>query len=205
MSKEIKRGAGGNDSPQTPANVVTYPALSIIEPWASLIADGKKQIEIRYWGKSFITRVRKLVGSSIAIHTSSKWDSRAAMRLHYELRMRFNRDDHPLQVVIALATLEKVIIYDSYNFARDWLLHLNELSPINDMRGDRQCVGLKFVDVERIPINYYKGRLGFFPVQVRRPSPSAPIRAVEQPGPGRGGNSGGAGEIISPASWRNDE
>lgn len=46
-------------------------ALTVIQPWASLIVHGRKGIENRVW-KPF----RSLVGKRIAIHAGLSWDER---------------------------------------------------------------------------------------------------------------------------------
>ncbi|HUU60205.1 MAG TPA: hypothetical protein VMZ50_11730 [Phycisphaerae bacterium] len=58
-------------------NAVTYPAITLWQPWATWIADGLKVIETRTHA-----RFRCLVGHRIAIHAGRRWDDtaiRAAM------------------------------------------------------------------------------------------------------------------------------
>ncbi len=50
-------------------------ALTVWQPWASLIADGLKPVENRDWRREF------LIGQRIAIHAGKRFDEAAAMAL----------------------------------------------------------------------------------------------------------------------------
>lgn len=45
----------------------SMPCLTVIQPWASLIAAGIKRVETRNWIR------RDLIGSRLAIHAASRW------------------------------------------------------------------------------------------------------------------------------------
>lgn len=186
MNGRDKRETGGHDVPQTPASVVRLPALSIREPWASLIADGKKSIEIRYWAKSFVRRAHNLSGQRIAIHASTTIDRQAVEnRVGADHHFDFNPG-----CVIATAELAGVIFYnedipdDVRRFYRDKPLHLN---PYMWVLPRRMCVGLKFVEPIRLqcptPVT---GRLGFFGVDLPADLAQSAIQAPRRGGAGAG-------------------
>lgn len=48
-----------------------FPALTVYEPWASLIAYGWKELETRHWEPP-----QKYIGQLIAIHAGKQWGDR---------------------------------------------------------------------------------------------------------------------------------
>ena len=73
-------------------------ALTVKQPWASLIAAGAKKIENRSWRPP-----ASLVGQRIAIHAGAGWD-RVGER-HTDMR----RDELPRGRVICTAVIDRVI------------------------------------------------------------------------------------------------
>ena len=89
-------------------------ALSIKQPWANLIVSQKKTIEVRRWSTNY--RGDLLIHVSISIDKSAKY-------------MFDSIDCKPLGVIIAIAKLENIKIYNTLSeFNQDYSKHLN---PIN--------------------------------------------------------------------------
>lgn len=61
--------------------IETIYALSLWQPWATLIAKGLKQYETRSWRRD------SAIGNYVAIHASAKWDGKVK-RYAYELGRR---------------------------------------------------------------------------------------------------------------------
>lgn len=70
-------------------------ALTLIQPWASLIADGRKTIETRSWAPP-----KRLIGQRIAIH--------AGIKVENELAAKWGYERLPVGAVIATAKLAGV-------------------------------------------------------------------------------------------------
>ena len=88
-------------------------ALSIRQPWASAIADGIKQVEIRTWS----TEHR----GDLLIHASSKYDNNAPLKL----KMRYPEEDCIKRAIVAKTTLLDCMPYkQSDEFKNDAHLHL---------------------------------------------------------------------------------
>jgi activating signal cointegrator 1 len=87
-------------------------ALSLYQPWASLMAVGAKRIETRSWPTSY----RGLV----AIHAAKKWDAElraTALRKRFAaclseglpIEVEFNPDDLPRGCFVAVGHLHRVL------------------------------------------------------------------------------------------------
>jgi hypothetical protein len=74
-------------------------ALTLIQPWATLIADGRKLIETRSWSTDY----RGL----LAIHAGKKLDREAAERFGYD------PDALPRGQIVALAELWECVCFPS--------------------------------------------------------------------------------------------
>jgi hypothetical protein len=121
-------------------------ALSIRQPWAELIMQSRKMLEIR-------TRNTKFRGDFL-IHASKNIDQ--------NLIMRFDLDPNQLKfgAIIGYTHLKKVIIYNTPNeFIKDAKLHLSL-----EKKEKYPVYGFVLGDVHRIKPIPYKGRLGFFEV-----------------------------------------
>jgi hypothetical protein len=98
----IIEGTGGTDLPDNP-NELT--AITLYQPWASLIAKGCKQYETRDWPTSY----RGL----IAIHAGRKPKGKQELREHDKVLASFKdllNEDCPYSAVVAIAELTDVIL-----------------------------------------------------------------------------------------------
>jgi len=114
-------------------------ALSIKQPWAELILQGKKKIEIRKWDTKFRGR--------FLIH-ASKVPDEAAMK-------EFGFSDLPLGCIVGEAELADVIHYNNdEEFANDKNLHFASPGWGN--------YGFVLKNVKRIKPVKARGNLGFW-------------------------------------------
>jgi len=121
-------------------------SLSIRQPWAELIVQGKKKIEIRTWNTSF--------RDYFLIHASKKVDKEAIERLDFDLG-QLERG-----IIVGYANLLDVIIYKtSEEFLKDKNEHLSF-----EAKEKYPVYGFVLGDIHRIKSVRYKGRLGFFEV-----------------------------------------
>lgn len=89
-------------------------ALTILEPWASLIACGAKKIETRSWRTNY--------RGKIAIHAAAKHTKlqfkepyHDALSKYYNLHVPYSADEMPYGCVIAIADLVDCLqVVDSY-------------------------------------------------------------------------------------------
>jgi len=97
----IIEGTGGTDLPDNPTELT---AITLHQPWASLIAKGCKQYETRDWPTSY--------RGSIAIHAGRKPKGKQELREHDKILASFNdllTEDCPYSSVIAIAQLTDVV------------------------------------------------------------------------------------------------
>ena len=124
-------------------------ALSIRQPWASLIITGKKTIEIRTW------RPRRLeLPQGIFIHAGKKFDGDI-------LREFGMTQDLPRGVILGEALMTDILKYDTRDkWLEDLDRHKNRPNRFQD-----GLYGFVLIDqteyVKPIP---WKGRLGFFDI-----------------------------------------
>ena len=121
-------------------------ALSIKQPWAELIFQGRQTIEIRSWN----TKYR----GYFLIHSSKKPDIEAIKMFD------FNLGELLCGYILGYAKLSDVIIYNSEEeFLRDKERHLS-------IHGKTKYPVYGFVleDIRKIEPIKYKGKLGFFEV-----------------------------------------
>jgi hypothetical protein len=120
-------------------------ALSIKQPWAELILQGRKKIEIRTWN----TKLR----GYFLIHVSKGAAVNAVNYYNFDLR------DLTVGHIVGYANLSEVVSYvNEEEFATDSEKHLsisNEIYP---------TYGFVLEDIQRITPIPYKGKLGFFEV-----------------------------------------
>jgi len=83
-------------------------ALSLKQPWAELILQGKKKIEIRKWNTNF--------RGGFLIHASKNPDE--------EAMKRFGFKDLPVGCIVGKAELVDVKAYKDNEFEKDSNLHL---------------------------------------------------------------------------------
>jgi len=115
-------------------------ALSLKQPWAELILQGKKKIEIRKWNTKFRGR--------FLIHASRNSDKKAMKEFGFN-------DDLPLGFIVGEAELIEVKKYkDKKEFEKDKNLHLATL--------DWGSYGFVLKNVERVNPIPAKGMLGFW-------------------------------------------
>lgn len=119
-------------------------ALSLKQPFAELILQGRKTIELRKWNTSF--------RGTFLIHASKMPDT-AAMK-------QFGLSDLPLGCIVGQATLTQVKHYqNAEHHAKDKDKHLASLEWGN--------YGFILENVKRLPLTPYKGKLNFFEVNPR--------------------------------------
>ena len=113
--------------------------LSLKQPFAELVVEGKKKIELRNWNTKF--------RGEFLIH-ASKIPDKAAMK-------RFRLKDLPLGCIVGKATLVNVKKYKTKEaHKKDRRLHL-----ASSLWGN---YGFILKDVERIELIPCKGKLGFW-------------------------------------------
>lgn len=82
-------------------------ALSIRQPWASLIAEGHKTMELRMWKTDY--------RGMVAIHASKKFDERALKRLkiiHAHIKLfTWDKIDYPAGQIIAVGRLREIVTF----------------------------------------------------------------------------------------------
>ena len=119
-------------------------ALSLKQPWAELILQGKKTIELRKWNTNF--------RGEFLIHAPSNLDE--------EKMKEYNFKDLPKQAVIGKAVLKDVKIYNNEEeFLKDSDKHL-----ASTMEWGKY--GFVLEKPERIKPVKQKGSLGFFEVEI---------------------------------------
>lgn len=118
-------------------------ALSLKQPWAELILQGKKRIEIRKWNTKF--------RGEFLIHSSKIPD--------WKGMKKFGFKDLPCGVIVGKATLVDVKKYASEkDFLRDKNLHL--------ATKDWGNYGFILKEVKRINKIPAKGKLGFWDFEI---------------------------------------
>jgi hypothetical protein len=132
-------------------------ALSIMQPWASLIvggpyAPGVKRVENRTWNPP-----ASMIGAQFAIHASKKLDMDAFNELH-DGAFGWKRSEwmygtpaqFPRSAIVGIATLDRVVL-DPHSLTA------------NEARFWAGPIGFVLRDVRRIdPIADVKGALGFW-------------------------------------------
>jgi hypothetical protein len=127
--------------------------LSIRQPWAALIALGRKTIEIRTWKTSF--------RGPVLIHAAKLIDERPEawqwIRTADEAALAAARGGF-----IASATVHDCLVYAAPDrFRDDRLRHLND----PDWFRPPVMYGFVFEEVRQMPFLPYKGQTLFFPVK----------------------------------------
>jgi ASC-1-like (ASCH) protein len=127
-------------------------ALSLNQPWAELVASGRKTIETRVWD----TKLR----GSFYVHASKT----RTPETDYQIDLLLGAD-YPVNwgKLIAVATLHDTKFYGTYReFIEDEPFHLVNLSP----RQFTPRYGFLLRDIKRLetPIPV-RGMLNFFPVR----------------------------------------
>jgi len=121
-------------------------ALSIKQPWAELILQRKKTIEIRSWNTNY--------RGYFLIHASKKPEKDALKFYGFDVK------DFLCGYIVGYAKLSDVIIYNSQEeFMKDLSRHLSI-----EIRKKYPVYGFVLTDIHRINPIKYKGKLGFFEV-----------------------------------------
>jgi len=125
--------------------VLVLKAISIRQPWANLVVEGLKDVEIRTW--------RPQYRGVLYVHASSSYD-KVACRL-----LRRNPEDLRRGAILAKCQLVDVIEYTSKrHFTRDGVRHRNP----GRLYDGRQCgLVLENIEVLEEPIPC-KGQLGLW-------------------------------------------
>ena len=144
-------------------------ALSIRQPWATLLVRGLKSIEVRRWS----TARRGL----ILIHAARITDHSAWARQLVPADLR----EETLQTggIIGSARLEGCITYASQpDFAKDQDRHLNDPHWFRAPA----LYGFTFAEPAVLPFRAYPGWLRFFPVEEQLPKRKArTVQSVQAP------------------------
>jgi len=114
-------------------------ALSLKQPWAQLVVDGRKKIELRKWNTNFRGR--------FLIHASKVPD--------FDAMKRFGFDNLPLGQIVGKANLVEVKHYlKKSEFKDDKNLHL--------ATSDWGEYGFMLDNIEKVKPIEAKGQLGFW-------------------------------------------
>ena len=147
-------------------------AISIWQPWASLIAHGVKQQETRSWAPP-----KHLIGERIGIHAAKRRLTKAELRelpsmIHYDISARYGHfweEDVPYGVVVATAELSEpcqVIGKDKTLGLEGRLLYTDEPCRLfSDIYGDYSVSRIIWAlnDIEKLPKPVpATGRQGFW-------------------------------------------
>ena len=128
-------------------------ALSIRQPWAELILQGKKKIEIRKWNTKF--------RGYFLIHASTKLERREKLAIR---KYKFDEKKLPLGFIVGYAKLVDVVVYRTLDeFLEDKDKHL--LTSIEGIAKRFPVYGFIIEDPRRLtkPIKY-RGKLRLFNV-----------------------------------------
>jgi uncharacterized protein (UPF0264 family) len=132
--------------------VPTLPALSLKQPWAALLAHGRKTVEVRRWP----TRQR----GRVLIHAARVPDERPAAWALVPPELR--DDAHLLGGVIGAGELTDCVAYRSRDaFAADRARHLNDPSWF----APPALYGFTFTDLAVLPFHRCPGWMRFFEVE----------------------------------------
>jgi ASCH domain len=127
-------------------------ALSLKQPWATLLVHGLKSIEVRRWSTPRLGRV--------LIHAARILDTRPEAWRHVPRELREHAE--MVQGIVGSAELVGCREYGNPEaFAADAALHLNDASwfqpPV--------LYGFRFADPQRLPFRRYLGWMRFFKVE----------------------------------------
>ena len=131
-------------------NCISYPGLSIRQPWAKLILTGKKSIETRTWNTNF--------RGVFIIHASKSFDMESLELFNFKL------NELCVGVLIGKGEIYDVFKFQSYeHFINEKGHHLLPLEWYNsNLYGFR----IKIIEKFDTPIPY-KGKLGFFEIKIQ--------------------------------------
>lgn len=79
-------------------------ALTITQPWASLLARGEKRVENRTWAPP-----EELIGDLVALHASREFDQLDGYLIRRRYGVAIEQADCPLGAVVAVARLTDVV------------------------------------------------------------------------------------------------
>lgn len=130
-----------------------FKALSVSQPFAYLIASGKKTIELRSWNTSF--RGEFFIHAPIKIRTSD------CERLRIDEKM-----------LVSGALVGKAVLYDvkTYNTKKEWWADRKRHFASVEFYNKKYGFMLKGAKAFAIPVPC-KGHLGFFDVQIAPNNP----------------------------------
>ena len=134
-------------------------ALSLKQPWATLLVYGRKTIEVRRW-----PTVRR---GSILIHAARVPDPREAAWALVPAELR--EAARIVGGIIGRSRLTGCVAYrDLGSFMADQNRHLNEPSWFHG----GVMYGFTFVNAAPLPFRPYSGWMRFFPVEEETPHPT---------------------------------
>ena len=151
----------------------SMPAISLWQPWASLIAEGVKQTETRSW-----TPPRKIYGQRVAIHAAKRWTKEEVMAFrdlwpwsNEEINVEpLGKDLLPLGKVVATCIIETCYRSDNLDdqLARTICNH-NHIKAIIDSSRYGDYSDGRFIwilkDIEKVePPFSARGAQGFFTI-----------------------------------------
>lgn len=119
-------------------------ALSLKQPWAELVLQGKKTIETRTWNTSF--------RGEFFIHASGNVDVGAMQKFDFK--------DLPLRAIVGKAVLVAV---KEYTTRTEWDADEDKHLAKGWWDGKKRF-GFVLKDVQRVPVRHLPGKMGFFDV-----------------------------------------
>jgi hypothetical protein len=127
-------------------------ALSLKQPWAALLAHGRKTIEVRRWPTARRGR--------ILIHAARIPDERPQAWKHVPKELE--EAAHLLGGIVGEADLIGCLAYRSLeSFCKDQTRHLNEPEWFDG----KIMYGFTFANLAVLPFRKYPGWMRFFPVE----------------------------------------
>lgn len=130
-----------------------FKALSVSQPFAYLIASGKKTIELRSWNTGF--------RGEFFIHAPTKIRASDCARLHIDEK-----------ALVSGALVGKAVLYDvkTYNTRKEWQADRKYHFASAEFSNKKYGFLLKSAKALAVPVPC-KGHLGFFDVQIAPNSP----------------------------------
>jgi hypothetical protein len=132
-------------------------ALSLKQPWATLLVHGRKSIEVRSWPTARVERV--------LIHAASVSDERPEAWKHVPPELL--ETAHLLGGILGAGDLTGCRCYDSIQaFTTDQALHLNDPDWFKPPR----LFGFVFANLAPLPFRTYPGWMRFFKIDEELPA-----------------------------------
>ncbi len=162
-------------------------ALSIKQPWATLLVHGRKTIEVRRWQLHY--------RGPLLIHAARIPDSRPEARQHVPPELE--EDTQQFGGIIGIGRLHDCKVYHSLSeFVADQASHLNDPSWFEPTG----LFGLCFRELRVLPFHRVKGNVKLFEVDVEDLGMELAERGSHQPGAPATGESPVLQSLAAPAN-----